>query len=124
NGRKQKLKERLKEHIQEIEEDETEKNLDEEEADDINKIEEEGSDSDDKLSIEKRLNFEDLNFLLQWNKLQKIGKRFLKGSAKRLVTYKRGIQLLREFKTERDLNSALIHKKLTKRKRQANKTGR
>jgi len=105
--------------------------LDEEEADDINKIEEEGSDSpneeqnirrgrrrkdarehvstnlftikdvgnsiphfsgDDKLSIEKRLNFEDLNFLLQWNKLQKIGKRFLKGSAKRLVTYKRGIQ--------------------------------
>lgn len=76
--------------------------------------------------------FEDLSSLLQWNELQKViyGKRLLKGSAKRFVTYERSIQswntlkrrLSREFKT--DLNSALVHKELTKRKRQANEMGR
>lgn len=88
---------------------------------------------DDKLSIEKWLNdFEDLSSLLEWNELQKViyGKRMLTGSAKRFITYERGIKswsklkrrLLREFKS--DLNSALVHKELSKRKKQSNETGR
>jgi len=88
---------------------------------------------DDKLSVEKWLgDFEDLSALLDWNELQKIiyCKRMLQGSAKQFITYESNVKswkilkrkLIREFKT--DLNSALIHKELAKRKRRPGESGR
>jgi len=88
---------------------------------------------DDKLSVEKWLgDFEDLSALLDWNELQKIiyCKRMLQGSAKQFITYESNIKswkvlkrkLIREFKME--LNSALIHKELAKRKRRPGESGR
>lgn len=70
--------------------------------------------------------------MLEWTELQKViyDKRMLKGSGKRFIMYERSIKswstlkrrLLREFKS--DLNSALVHKELSKRKKQLNETGR
>lgn len=50
---------------------------------------------DDKLSVEKWLDdFENLSSLLEWNELQKViyGKRMLRGSAKRFITYEKSIK--------------------------------
>lgn len=50
---------------------------------------------DDKLSVEKWLDdFENLSSLLEWNELQKViyGKKMLRGSAKRFITYEKSIK--------------------------------
>ncbi|KAG7197662.1 hypothetical protein KM043_016482 [Ampulex compressa] len=88
---------------------------------------------DDKLPIEGWIEaFEELSTLLEWDETQKLlyGKRMLKGSAKQFITYQRGLmswkslkgRLLREFKTE--VNSAVVHAELARRKRRSNESAR
>lgn len=76
--------------------------------------------------------FEDLAVLLKWNDLQKViyGKRMLSGSAKKFISYEKGVInwatlkkcLIGEFKTE--VNSAVLHTRLVNRKRKPDETGR
>lgn len=88
---------------------------------------------DDKLSITKWIaEFEDISNLLQWNKVQKLihGKRMLQESAKCFISFVRDVtsrrilkrRLKKEFKVE--LNSALIHNQLYKRRRQPGESSR
>lgn len=88
---------------------------------------------DDKLPIEKWIaEFEDASDLLQWNELQMLiySKRMLKGSAKRFISLEKNVtswsvlkkKLKKEFKVK--LNSALIHSKLYRRKRQPRESNR
>lgn len=88
---------------------------------------------DDKLPIENWITeFDDMSTLLQWNDLQKLiyGKRMLKGSAKKYISYEEGItswstmkhHLKREFKVR--LNSATVHSQLYKRKCQLTESSR
>ncbi|XP_078051386.1 uncharacterized protein LOC144477531, partial [Augochlora pura] len=88
---------------------------------------------DDRLPIEKWIaDFEELSTLLEWNDVQMLlyGKRMLKGSAKQFVTYETGLtswkilkkRLKHEFETE--VNSAIVHAQLAKRKRRQNESAR
>lgn len=88
---------------------------------------------DDKLPIEKWITeFEDMSALLQWNDLQKLiyAKRMLKGSAKRFVSFEKGVTswktLKRKLKDEFriKINSATVHNQLFKRRRQAGESSR
>lgn len=88
---------------------------------------------DDKLPIKKWITeFEDVSDLLHWSELQKLiyGKRMLKGSAKRFISFEKDVtswsilkrKLKKEFKIK--LNSALIHSQLYKRRRQSGESSR
>lgn len=88
---------------------------------------------DDKVTIHSWIEeFEDTSVLLRWNDLQKViyGKKMLRGSAKQFMALQRGLVswaalkdcLIEEFKVE--VNSAIIHNQLQKRKRQVNETPR
>ncbi|XP_076382074.1 uncharacterized protein LOC143260475 [Megalopta genalis] len=88
---------------------------------------------DDRLPIEKWIaDFEELSTLLEWNDVQMLlyAKRMLKGSAKQFVTYETGLtswkilkkRLKHEFKTE--VNSAIVHAQLAKRRRRRNESAR
>ncbi|XP_029048391.2 uncharacterized protein LOC114878588 [Osmia bicornis bicornis] len=86
---------------------------------------------DDKLPIKKWVSdFEDMNELLSWNDLQKFmyGKRMLKGSAKKIVAFEKGIttweklkrRLIREFHVRK--NNAEVHAQLYRRRKLPNES--
>ncbi|XP_071650029.1 uncharacterized protein [Temnothorax longispinosus] len=88
---------------------------------------------DDKMTIQNWIEeFEDTSVLLRWSDLQKViyGKKMLRGSAKQFIALQRGLVswaalkecLIKKFEVE--VNSAIIHTQLQKRKRQANETPR
>ncbi|XP_043494160.1 uncharacterized protein LOC122519060 [Polistes fuscatus] len=88
---------------------------------------------EDKLLIDHWIHdFEDTSVLLGWNDLQKFiyGKRMLKGAARQFISFEREIKswdslkrsLIREFQVK--VNSATIHKQLSKRRQQPGESSR